>query len=121
MRIEWCSPPLEQDNDTGFQSQKNNNNFLNNFLFTLRKLVPNILAPVLLVVPNDIPSQKRSIALRIAHDLNKYHKLDSEIVRGSEALQRGRENCLSPVRLWMLSNGRRKKASWHRRAAKHLL
>jgi len=34
MRIEWCSPPLEQDNDTRFQSQKNNNNFLNNFLFT---------------------------------------------------------------------------------------
>ncbi|KIM87650.1 hypothetical protein PILCRDRAFT_287259 [Piloderma croceum F 1598] len=52
-------------------------------------------APLLLVVPDDIPPHELSIALRIAHDLNVYHKLDGEIIRSSEAMRRGKENHLS--------------------------
>jgi hypothetical protein len=52
-------------------------------------------APLLLIVPDDIPAHELSIALRIAHDLNVYHKLDGEIIRSSEAMRRVKENRLN--------------------------
>lgn len=41
--------------------------------------------PISLVVPDDLDGQELSVALRIAHDLHTYHRLDSQIVRSSEA------------------------------------
>lgn len=52
-------------------------------------------APLVLVVPDDTTLQTLSVALRLAHDLNVYHKLDSEIIQSSEAMQRAKANCLS--------------------------
>lgn len=51
-------------------------------------------APISFVIPDHIPSREFSIALRIAHDLNKYHKLDSEIIRSSEIWQRCEDGSL---------------------------
>ena len=45
-------------------------------------------APLILVVPSITSSPTLSAALQIAHDLDTYHKLDSEIIDGSEALKR---------------------------------
>ncbi|KAJ7582507.1 hypothetical protein C8J56DRAFT_954942 [Mycena floridula] len=42
--------------------------------------------PLLLVVPDDNHQREMSVALRIAHDLNTYHKLDTNIITSSEAL-----------------------------------
>ncbi|KAJ7093157.1 hypothetical protein C8R44DRAFT_399607 [Mycena epipterygia] len=44
-------------------------------------------APLRLVVLDDASSRDMSLALRIAHDLNAYHRLDAEIVSGYAALQ----------------------------------
>lgn len=41
--------------------------------------------PILLVIPDEAHSQEMSVALRIAHDLNTYHKLDANIITSSEA------------------------------------
>lgn len=39
------------------------------------------IGPLVLVVPHDDPrSHEMSVALRIAHDLNTYHKFDASIV-----------------------------------------
>jgi hypothetical protein len=69
-------------------------------------------APILLVVPDDTPSQKLSLALRIAHDLNKYHKLDSEIIRSSEAMQRGRKNLLGAGNIVVISDPQAPFSHW---------
>lgn len=45
-------------------------------------------APLVLVVSDQPSSHTLCVALRIAHDLQKYHKLDSEILRASEAMLR---------------------------------
>jgi len=44
--------------------------------------------PIVLVVSEAAHMNEMSVALRISHDLDMYHKLDSEIVSSSEALQR---------------------------------
>ncbi len=43
--------------------------------------------PVVLVIPDDTETypQEFSVARRIAHDLGLYHRLDTEIIRSSEA------------------------------------
>jgi hypothetical protein len=69
-------------------------------------------APLLLVVPDDIPAQELSIAVRIAHDLNKYHKLDSEIIRSSEAMQRGEENHLSASNVVVINDPQSPFSQW---------
>lgn len=51
-------------------------------------------APISLIVADRTPSRDLSIALRMAHDLNKYHKLDSEIIRSSEVWQRCEDGSL---------------------------
>lgn len=51
-------------------------------------------APLVLVVSDQPSSHTLSIALRIAHDLHTYHKLDSEIWRCSEAMLRAEKNRL---------------------------
>lgn len=48
----------------------------------------NTAAPLVLVVPDNIPNAKLNVALRIAHDLNMFHKLDSEIATSSDIMQR---------------------------------
>lgn len=45
-------------------------------------------APLVLVVSDQPSSHTLCVALRIAHDLQTYHKLDSEILRTSEAMHR---------------------------------
>lgn len=42
--------------------------------------------PIIFVVPDVMPSRELSVALRIAHDLNLYHRLDAEIILESKAL-----------------------------------
>lgn len=44
-------------------------------------------APFHLVVLDNSSSRDVSMALRIAHDLNAYHRLDAEIILGNEAFQ----------------------------------
>jgi len=72
-------------------------------------------APLLVIIPNYRPSREFSVALRIAHDLNTYHKLDVDILQSSEALQNARNGCLghgnivvigdmqSPFTQWILA------------------
>jgi len=69
-------------------------------------------APLQLVVPDSMPMQKLSIALRVAHDLNKYHKLDSEIIRSSEAMQRGQEGHLSSGNIIVISDPQSLFSQW---------
>lgn len=45
-------------------------------------------APITIVIPSTSRSPELSSALRIAHDLNAYHRIDAEIVDESEALAR---------------------------------
>lgn len=45
-------------------------------------------APINLLAANEMIAENLSVALRIAHDLHLYHKLDSEIVTESVALHR---------------------------------
>ncbi|KAF8894431.1 hypothetical protein BD779DRAFT_1501027 [Infundibulicybe gibba] len=42
--------------------------------------------PIVFVVPDSDTSHELSVALRISHDLSLYHRLDSHIMRNSEAL-----------------------------------
>lgn len=51
-------------------------------------------APLLIIIPKYGPSREFSVALRIAHDLNTYHKLDSEILQSSDALQNAKDGRL---------------------------
>jgi hypothetical protein len=41
-----------------------------------------------IVVPDENPSHELSLALRIAYNLNSYHRLDAEIIQSSHANQR---------------------------------
>lgn len=52
------------------------------------QLILGSLAPLILVIPDENRMQELSAALRIAHDLHKFHRIDSEIVLSSEALER---------------------------------
>ena len=45
-------------------------------------------APITLLAANEMIAENLSVALRIAHDLHLYHKLDSEIITESVALLR---------------------------------
>ncbi|THV08034.1 hypothetical protein K435DRAFT_815267 [Dendrothele bispora CBS 962.96] len=46
-------------------------------------------APISLVIPDEHHSQELSIALRIAHDLHTYHRLDCAIIQSSEVFTSG--------------------------------
>jgi hypothetical protein len=46
------------------------------------------IGPVTLLAANEMIAENLSVALRIAHDLHLYHKLDSEIITESVALHR---------------------------------
>lgn len=46
------------------------------------------IAPITLLAANEMIAENLSVALRIAHDLHLYHKLDSEIITESVALHR---------------------------------
>jgi len=56
------------------------------------------IAPITLLVANEMIAENLSVALRIAHDLHLYHKLDSEIITESVALRR------SQHRTWPAGN-----------------
>jgi hypothetical protein len=55
----------------------------------------NSAGPFQIVVPDSGSSHDLSIALRLVHDLNTYHRLDAEIFTGSDALQLLQRNALS--------------------------
>jgi hypothetical protein len=69
-------------------------------------------APLQLVISDDVLQQDLSIALRIAHDLNKFHKLDSEIIRSSEAMQRATNNDLSPGNIVVIGDPQSSFSHW---------
>jgi len=46
------------------------------------------------VVPEGGQSHELSVALRIAHDLNTYHRLDAEIITSSQAFQLFQHNSI---------------------------
>ncbi|KAH7927731.1 hypothetical protein BV22DRAFT_1110944 [Leucogyrophana mollusca] len=54
--------------------------------YTRIQSVLNTAAPVVLVIPKKEASPELSVALRIAHDLQKFHKLDSRIDTGDTDL-----------------------------------
>ncbi|KAH9946364.1 uncharacterized protein BXZ73DRAFT_37690 [Epithele typhae] len=61
-------------------------------------------APFTIVAATNVPSQLSS-ALRIAHDLNIYHKLDAEIIDDDEATRRLRDGQLGAGNIAVLSIG----------------
>jgi hypothetical protein len=61
-------------------------------------------APILLVIPDTAPPQELSAALRIAHDLHTYHRLDAEIMPSSEALQHLEAGALSEGNVVVIGN-----------------
>ncbi|KAI0807549.1 hypothetical protein C8Q74DRAFT_1363040 [Fomes fomentarius] len=61
--------------------------------------------PVAIVVPARVPSRTLSAALRIAHNLNVYHKLDVDIITDDEAIQRLHDGTLGTGNLLVLANG----------------
>lgn len=69
-------------------------------------------APLVLVISDEPSSHTLSLALRIAHDLNKYHKLDSEILRGSEALALAEANGLGRGNIVVLGDGSPTFSQW---------
>lgn len=69
-------------------------------------------APLVLVVSDQPSSHSLSIALRIAHDLHTYHKLDSEIWRSSEALLRAEANRLGNGNIVIIGDVSPKFAQW---------
>lgn len=62
-------------------------------------------APFVLVVPDHVPPHELSITLRIAHDLNKFHKIDSEIIRTSEVWQRCKDGSLGRGNVVIVGGG----------------
>lgn len=51
------------------------------------QLILRTRAPLILVVPNKHAKTALNVALRLAHDLHAFHKLDSEIWTNDEAIQ----------------------------------
>lgn len=62
--------------------------------------------PINIVIPNRSPSAELSAALRLAHNLNVYHKLDANIVDDYEADRAVRDGSLPSGSLVVLSQGR---------------
>ncbi|TFK86071.1 alpha/beta-hydrolase [Polyporus arcularius HHB13444] len=63
-------------------------------------------APMVIVIPDRTPSRLLSAALRIAHALDLYHKLDAEIVDDEEAMRRLKEGLLGLGNMVILSSGK---------------
>ncbi|KAI0637266.1 hypothetical protein C8Q77DRAFT_1051392 [Trametes polyzona] len=67
--------------------------------------VLNTDGPLTLVIPKRQQSPELSAALRIAHNLNVYHKLNAEIIDAEEALQRLDTSSLGPGNVVVLDQG----------------
>ena len=67
--------------------------------------VLNSTGPFTIVVPSRSPSAELSAALRIAHNLNVYHKLDAEVITEGEAAVRLRDGSLASGNLVVLGSG----------------
>lgn len=89
-----------------------NNNTTEYQLSGRMETVLSTAAPLQLVVPDGMPIQKLSIALRFAHDLNKYHKLDSEIIQSSEAMQRAQRGHLSSGNIIVIGDPQSPFSQW---------
>jgi hypothetical protein len=71
------------------------------------QLVLSSSAPILLVVPDaSSSSHETSIAVRIAHDLHKYHRIDTELITSAEALHRATNDTLDMGNLVIVGNAR---------------
>ncbi|KAI0670663.1 hypothetical protein C8Q78DRAFT_1070204 [Trametes maxima] len=71
--------------------------------------IANILnsgGPLTIVVPTHEPSSELSAALRLAHNLNVYHKLDAEIINDEEALGKLGEASFSLVNVVVIGLGK---------------
>ncbi|KAM5531823.1 hypothetical protein V8D89_014522 [Ganoderma adspersum] len=71
--------------------------------------ISNVLSstsPITIVVPSRSPSPELSAALRIAHNLNVYHKLDAAIIDDHEAARAVRDGSLASGNLVVLSHGK---------------
>lgn len=64
----------------------------------------NTKEPITLIIPDKPPSRTFHAALRIAHDLNLYHKLDAQIIDDAEATQRLESGTLSEGNIVVLGN-----------------
>ncbi|RPD65838.1 hypothetical protein L226DRAFT_566346 [Lentinus tigrinus ALCF2SS1-7] len=62
-------------------------------------------APIIIVIPNRTSSRLLSAALRIAHALDVYHKLDAEIIEDGEAARRLKEGSLGSGNMVILNSG----------------
>ncbi|OBZ75861.1 hypothetical protein A0H81_04588 [Grifola frondosa] len=62
-------------------------------------------APLTFVIPNKAPSRALSAALRLAHNLDVYHKLDAEIIDDAEAMLRLDSGSLGPGNIVVLALG----------------
>lgn len=51
--------------------------------------------PITIVVPTNYPARELGVALRVAHDLSNYHKLDANIITSSDAIGAGAEDMKS--------------------------
>jgi hypothetical protein len=69
-------------------------------------------APLLLVIPDEMPSQELSIALRAAQDLQSYHRIDTDIIFSAEALQRAFNDRLGSGNIVVIGAPRYPFARW---------
>jgi len=69
-------------------------------------------ASLLIIIPEYCSSRELSIALRIAHDLNTYHKLDAEILQSSDALQRAEGGHLGPGNIIVIGDTQTAFSHW---------
>ncbi|KAH9857796.1 hypothetical protein C2E23DRAFT_719844 [Lenzites betulinus] len=65
----------------------------------------NSVGPLTIVIATKREGPELSAALRLAHNLNVYHKLDAEILDDQEALHRLRQSSLDPGNVVVLEHG----------------
>ncbi|TBU28927.1 hypothetical protein BD311DRAFT_757466 [Dichomitus squalens] len=61
--------------------------------------------PITIVIPSQSPSAQLSAGLRIAHNLDVYHKLDADIITEDEAATRMRDGSLASANIVVLARG----------------
>jgi len=68
--------------------------------------------PLTIIVPEKTSTRELSIALRIAHDLGVYHRLDAAIVQGSEIRSSWESGVLQPGNLIVIGRPNSSFAAW---------
>ncbi|KZT20258.1 hypothetical protein NEOLEDRAFT_1165105 [Neolentinus lepideus HHB14362 ss-1] len=68
--------------------------------------------PLLLAIPQSTPSRSLSIASRLAHALNLYHKLDAEIITNLEVMDRAERGTIEGATLVVIGDASMEFTRW---------